>query len=74
MSDLAELMSRDPLQLTDADTDEIILRLRQARAQYTLGVKSAGSKKAATPKAEKATGPAIDLVALGLMPATGVKP
>jgi hypothetical protein len=71
MSDLAELMQRDPMQLTDADTDEIILRLRQARAQYQLGVKSAGSsKKVAAPKA---TGPAIDLVALGLMPGTGGK-
>lgn len=65
MSDLAELMSRDPLGLSDQDLDQIILRLRQARASYKLGAKSAGNPKNTTkPKAKT-----IDLDALGLLPA-----
>ena len=64
MSDISELMQRDPMLLTDEDTDEIILKLRQGRVQYNSGVKSAGSKKAAVAKVATP----IDLVALGLMP------
>jgi len=61
MSDLAELMSRDPLSLSDQDLDEIIATLRKARANYTLGVKA--EKPKATAKLDK-----IDLTALGLIP------
>jgi len=64
MSDLAELMTRDPLKLSEQDLDTIILRLRQARAQYKLGAKGAGNPKVTT----KAKAKAIDLNALGLIP------
>lgn len=39
MSDLSELFDRDPLLLTTEDTAKIIERMRQAQAQYELGVK-----------------------------------
>lgn len=45
MSDLSELFSRDPLQLTKEDRKPIIERYRQARSQFNLGVKSAGATK-----------------------------
>lgn len=72
MSDLAELMSRDPLNLSSQDLDAIILRLRQARAQYKLGAKGAGNPKVTTkPKKTIST---IDLGALGLLDQPAVKP
>ena len=63
MTDLAELMSRDPLGLSDQDLDAIIFRLRQARSQYKLGSKSAGNPK----KTTKTKTSQIDLEALGLL-------
>lgn len=63
MSDLAELMQRDPVKVSDQDLDVIILRLRQARAQYNLGAKGAGNPK----KTTKAKATTIDLGALGLL-------
>lgn len=84
MSDLAELMSRDPIKVSDQDLDVIILRLRQARAQYNLGAKGAGNpKKTTKPKAttidlaglgllgQPAKPAAIDLAALGLLAPPG---
>lgn len=53
MSDIAELFAKDPLNLTKQDIDDIIARYREARQQFTLGAKSAGSTKkikADTPK------------------------
>jgi len=53
MSDIARLFAEDPLKLTKEDRAAIIARYREARAQFNLGVKSAGSTKkvkAETPK------------------------
>lgn len=68
MSDISELMARDPLQLSSQDLDAIILKLRQSRNQYKLGQRSAGNPKKTTAAAKK-TVTAIDLEALGLLPA-----
>jgi len=58
MTDLDELMSRDPLSLSAQDIDEIIAYQRKARAQRESGARPA-----------KADGPAkkIDLLSLGLI-------
>lgn len=40
MSDLSELFDRDPLQLTDQDIAKIVARMREAQAQFELGVKT----------------------------------
>ncbi len=60
MTDLDELMSKDPLALSDQDIDEIIAYQRKTRAQREGGVKP---KKGASnvPKAK------LDLAALGLI-------
>ena len=60
MTDLDELMSKDPLSLSDQDIDEIITYQRKARAQREGGVKP---KKGASdaPKAK------LDFAALGLI-------
>lgn len=50
MTDIAELFSRDPLQLSDADLDTIIARFRESRKQFTLGNMKAGSTKPLTAK------------------------
>lgn len=76
-------MQRDPMKVSNQDLDAIILRLRQARAQYNLGSKTAGNPKKTTKT--KVAGidlaglgllnapakPGIDLAALGLLPQTG---
>lgn len=41
MSELAELFDRDPLHLSDQDVMKIIARMREARTQFELGVKTA---------------------------------
>jgi hypothetical protein len=38
--ELSELFERDPLKLTDQDIDKIVARMREAQAQYELGVKT----------------------------------
>lgn len=54
MSDIARLFSEDPLRLTKEDISSIIAHYRQARAQFNLGEKQAGSaKKIAGLKVEK---------------------
>jgi hypothetical protein len=40
MSDLSELFARDPVKLTDQDIEAIVDRMRQANAQFELGVKA----------------------------------
>lgn len=40
MSELSELFDRDPLHLSDQDLMKIIARMREARTQHELGVKS----------------------------------
>ena len=60
MTDLDELMSKDPLELSSQDIDEIIAYQRKMRAQREGGVKpKKGSSDA--PKAK------LDLAALGLI-------
>lgn len=72
-ADVAELMQRDPMHFTTEeggrDLDLIILKLRQARAQYSLGAKSAGNPKKTT-KAKAPVGGELDLAALGLIPSS----
>ena len=45
MTDIADLFARDPEHLTTADIDHIIAKYREARAQFQLGLKQAGSAK-----------------------------
>lgn len=58
MSTLSELFATDPLQLTKENIDEIIAYMRDARARYALGDKSAGNTKkvakTAAPKTKSA--------------------
>jgi hypothetical protein len=49
-TELSELFDRDPLKLTDQDLPVIIQRMREAQAQYELGVKP---KAPAAPKSSK---------------------
>lgn len=65
MSDIAILFERDPEGLTQEELGKIIERYRQARAQFNLGVKSAGSTKKVKAAAPDA-GEQIDLSDLGL--------
>jgi len=44
-TDIADLMSRDPLKLTKDDRREIIKAMRAARHTFNSGVVSAGAKK-----------------------------
>lgn len=57
VTDMTELFARDPLKHTRESIDEIIVYYRQARANFNLGEKSAGSTKKAKapalPKGEK---------------------
>lgn len=55
MSDLTELFSRDPLELSKTDIQVIVARYREARAQFNLGVAQAGSTKKV-----KGDGPKVD--------------
>ena len=43
MADLAELFARDPRKQTDEEFEEIIRALRDSRAKFILGDKTAGS-------------------------------
>jgi hypothetical protein len=40
VSELSELFDRDPCSLTDQDIAKIVARMREAQAQYELGVKA----------------------------------
>lgn len=61
-SELDELMSRDPLDLSSQDIDKIIASQRQFRARKEAGGKGKKAKAAAEPD----NAPKIDLVALVL--------
>lgn len=50
MTDIAELMRRDPLQMTKEDVAEIVKTMRASRHQFSMGNVRAGSTK---PKTEK---------------------
>lgn len=61
MSDINELMNRDPLRLTREDITSIIEEIRKGRAQFNLGAKDETSKTV-----RKAAAPKLDLSKLGL--------
>lgn len=48
MSDLAELFDRDPLTLTTEQLDTIVAKLRESRAQFNSGNRTAGKVKPKT--------------------------
>lgn len=50
MTDLSELYSRDPLQLTKDDIEELVKSLREKRGQFAIGNMKAGSSKKPTAK------------------------
>jgi hypothetical protein len=52
MSDLHEIMARDPRSYSEQDLDALIQTLRERRNQYNLGNAKAGSTKKPTPKTE----------------------
>lgn len=49
MSELSELFDRDPINLTDQDLIKIIARMREAQAQYELGIKTSVAPRAKKP-------------------------
>ena len=57
MSELAELFSRDPMSYTKQNLDEIIARLREARAQFNLTNISPKKSASKVPAAPKSTTP-----------------
>ena len=52
MSDITELMSRDPLLLTKSDITEIVRVMRESRGKFAAGNMKAGSTKPLTEKAK----------------------
>jgi hypothetical protein len=61
MSELSELFARDPLHLTQEDRCAIVERMRQARAQFELGIKAPVAERKKKPQK-------VDLLAdLGLL-------
>ena len=50
MSDISELMRRDPLLLTKADISEIVRVMRESRGKFLAGNIKAGSTKPPTEK------------------------
>lgn len=58
-TDLNELFARDPANLSDQDIDIIVARMREAQAQYELGVKA---PKTAESKSAKKTTKTQDLL------------
>lgn len=51
MSELSELFARDPLGLSEQNITDIVARMREAQAQYELGVRAVVAPK--PPKAAK---------------------
>lgn len=49
-TDIAELFSRDPLDLGDQDIGRLVDKFREMRGQYSLGNAMAGSTKPKTAK------------------------
>lgn len=68
-SELDELMSRDPLELTTDDIDKIIAYQRSARAQ-----RESGGKRGKRTDLVDMSGQALDLSALGLVKSAPVTP
>jgi len=61
MSDLSDLFARDPLSLTTEDISTIVARMREAQAQFELGIKAPVAER----KTKRAAGAAL-LKELGL--------
>ena len=61
MSELSELFERDPLSLSDQDIATIVARMREAQAQFELGLKAP-----VAPKPKKSTKAETLLKDLGL--------
>lgn len=61
MTDLSELMRRDPLTLTKDDIRQIVNVMRQSRHQFSMGNTKAGSMKPQTPKQKAVSGLAASL-------------
>jgi hypothetical protein len=53
MTDITELFSRDPLDLSRQDIETIIAKFRESRKAFNLGNKRAGSTKPPTAKQKK---------------------
>ena len=54
MSELSELFERDPGLYSEQDIDKIVAKMREARAQFELGVKTTvGEKPAKAAKSQK---------------------
>jgi hypothetical protein len=51
-NDLSELFERDPLSLSEQDIGTIVARMREAQAQYELGIKVPAAPRA-KPKSTK---------------------
>ena len=69
MTDLAELFSRDPLDLSKDDIQLIVQKLRDSRHRFNAGDKSAGTMtppKTATGRAAAEIGKQLSLKDLGL--------
>jgi len=56
MSDVHELMRRDPLKLTKADVSQIVQVMRENRGRFTAGNAKAGSTKPLTEKQKQLGG------------------
>lgn len=55
MSDLTELFSRDPLQYSKQDVQQIIAIYREKRKQFNAGGTLAGKARVVSPKAKALT-------------------
>jgi len=65
MSEISELFDRDPLKLSEQDIGTIVARMREAQAQYELGIKAPVAPKPKSAKAVKATKDLLSDLGLG---------
>ncbi len=61
MTDIQELFSRDPLQLTDLDLDAMIAHMRENRKAFKLGNMTAGKMPTAKQKEALSLADALDI-------------
>jgi len=65
VSEISELFDRDPLKLSEQDIGTIVARMREAQAQYELGIKAPVAPKPKSAKAVKATKDLLSDLGLG---------
>jgi len=65
VSEISELFDRDLLKLSDQDIGAIVARMREAQAQYELGIKAPVAPKPKSAKAVKATKDLLSDLGLG---------